>query len=213
MPDLDEGDLLYMPSAFPAVSIGKAQEVLQQTNKLIMTVPEVERTFGKIGRAESATDPEPLTMVETTIQLKPHDQWRPGMTMDKLRQELDRIVQVPGMTNAWVMPIKNRIDMLATGIKTPVGIKVAGPDLEIIQSVGKQIEKILQPVPGTASVFSERVAGGRYVMVEIDRLAASRFNLNIRDVQEIVRTAVGGMNVTESIEGLERYPVNLRYPR
>ncbi len=213
MPDLDEGDLLYMPSAFPAVSIGKAQEILQQTDRLIKTVPEVERVFGKMGRAESATDPAPLTMIETTIQLKPRDQWREGMTMEKLKRELDALVKVPGMSNAWVMPIKNRIDMLATGIKTPVGIKVAGPDLSVIQDIGEQIEKILKPLPGTLSVFSERVVGGRYVIVDIDRTAASRYGLNIADVQEIVRTAVGGMNVTETIEGLERYPVNLRYPR
>jgi len=213
MPDLDEGDLLYMPSAFPAVSIGKAQEILQQTDRLIRTVPEVQRVFGKMGRAESATDPAPLTMVETTIQLKPHDQWREGMTMEKLRRELDTLVKIPGMSNAWVMPIKNRIDMLATGIKTPVGVKVAGPDLAVIQEIGKDIERALTPVRGTVSVFSERVVGGRYVMVDINRTAASRYGLNIADIQEIVRTAVGGMNVTESIEGLERYPVNLRYPR
>ncbi len=213
MPDLDEGDLLYMPSAFPAISIGKGQEILQQTNKLIKTIPEVKRVFGKMGRAESATDPAPLTMIETTIQLKPRDEWRPGMTMDKLKRELDALVKIPGMSNAWVMPIKNRIDMLATGIKTPVGIKVAGPDLKVIQDIGKQIEKALKPVPGTVSVFSERVVGGRYVIVDIDRKAASRYGLNIADVQEIVSTAVGGMNVTETIEGLERYPVNLRYPR
>ena len=213
MPDLDEGDLLYMPSAFPAVSIGKAQQILQQTDKLIKTVPEVQRVFGKIGRAESATDPAPLTMIETTIQLKPHDQWREGMTVDKLKMELDGLVKFPGLTNAWVMPIKNRIDMLATGIKTPVGVKVAGPDLEVIQQVGKQLEKILQKVPGTVSVYSERVAGGRYVTIDINRKAAARFGLNIADVQEVVRTALGGMRVTQSVEGLERYPVNMRYPR
>ncbi len=213
MPDLDEGDLLYMPSAFPAISIGKAQQILQQTDKLIMTVPEVKRVFGKMGRAESATDPAPLTMIETTIQLKPRHQWRAGMTVEKLKRELDRLVKIPGMSNAWVWPIKNRIDMLATGIKTPVGIKVAGPDLARIQDIGEEIERVLAQVPGTVSVFSERVVGGRYVMVETDRTAASRYGLNIADVQEIVRTAVGGMNVTESIEGLERYPVNLRYPR
>jgi len=213
MPDLNEGDLLYMPSTFPAVSIGKAQEIIQQTNKLIATVPEVKRVFGKIGRADSATDPAPLTMIETTIQLKPPSEWRKGMTMEKLRRELDALVKIPGMSNAWVMPIKNRIDMLATGIKTPVGIKVAGPDLKVIQEVGKKIERILTPVPGTVSVFSERVVGGRYVLVDINRTAASRYGLNIADVQQIVSTAVGGMNVTESIEGLERYPVNLRYPR
>ncbi|WP_456379978.1 efflux RND transporter permease subunit [Thiolapillus sp.] len=213
MPDLDEGDLLYMPSTFPAISIGKAQQLLQQTDKLIKTVPEVERVFGKVGRADSATDPAPLTMIETTIQLKPRDQWRPGMTMDKLKKELDSLVQFPGLTNAWVMPIKNRIDMLATGIKTPVGVKVAGPDLEVIQEVGKQLEEVIQQVPGTVSVYSERVAGGRYLTVDIDRQAAARFGLNIADVQEVVRTALGGMRVTQTVEGLERYPVNIRYPR
>jgi Cu(I)/Ag(I) efflux system membrane protein CusA/SilA len=213
MPDLDEGDVLYMPSTFPAVSIGKGQEILQQTDRLIKTLPEVQRVFGKLGRAESATDPAPLTMIETTIQLKPRSQWRPGMTMDKLRRELDTLVKIPGVSNAWVMPIKNRIDMLATGIKTPVGVKVAGPDLAVIEKIGKDIERALSPITGTVSVFSERVVGGRYVMVDIDRSAASRYGLNIADIQEIVATAVGGMNVTESVEGLERYPVNLRYPR
>ena len=213
MPDLDEGDLLYMPSTFPAVSIGKAQQILQQTDRLIKTVPEVARVFGKMGRAESATDPAPLTMVETTIRLKPRDQWRPGMTLEKLKRELDGLVKFPGLTNAWVMPIKNRIDMLATGIKTPVGVKVAGPDLKVIQRVGKQLEEVIKQVPGTVSVYSERVAGGRYVTVDIDRRAAARFGLNIADVQEVVRTALGGMRVTQSVEGLERYPVNLRYPR
>ena len=213
MPDLDEGDLLYMPSAFPAISIGKAQQILQQTDRLIRTVPEVSRVFGKMGRAESATDPAPLTMIETTIQFKPRDQWREGMTMDKLKRELDALVKVPGMSNAWVMPIKNRIDMLATGIKTPVGLKIAGPDLGVIEEIGKEIERVLTPVPGTVSVFSERVVGGRYVVVDINRTAASRFGLNIADVQDVVSTAVGGMNVAETVEGLERYPINLRYPR
>jgi len=213
MPDLDEGDLLYMPSTFPAVSIGKAQEILQQTDKLIMTVPEVSRVFGKIGRAESATDPAPLTMVETTIQLKPHDQWRAGMTIEKLKQELNARVKLPGISNIWVMPIKNRIDMLATGIKTPVGIKVAGPELDEIQAIGKRIEEVIQTVPGTVSAYSERVAGGRYVIIDIDRIAASRFALNIADVQEVVSTALGGMRVAQTVEGLERYPINIRYPR
>jgi len=213
MPDLDEGDLLYMPTTFPAVSIGKATELLQQTDKLIRTVPEVKRVFGKVGRAESATDPAPLTMIETTILLKPREQWREGMTMDKLKRELNALVQFPGLTNAWVMPIKNRIDMLATGIKTPVGIKVAGPDLDTIQQVGQRIEQVLRAVPGTVSVYSERVAGGRYVTVDIDRVAAARFALNIADIHEVVRTALGGMRVGMTVEGLERYPINIRYPR
>jgi Cu(I)/Ag(I) efflux system membrane protein CusA/SilA len=213
MPDLDEGDLLYMPSTFPAVSIGKAQELLQQTDKLISTQPEVKRVFGKIGRAETATDPAPLTMIETTVQLKPRDEWRPGMTIDKLKQELKQRVQLPGIASIWVMPIKNRIDMLATGIKSPVGVKVAGPDLNKIQAIGKRIEEVLTKVPGTVSVYSERVAGGRYVTIDIDRLAAARFALNIADVQEVVRTALGGMRVAQTVEGLERYPINIRYPR
>jgi Cu(I)/Ag(I) efflux system membrane protein CusA/SilA len=213
MPPLDEGDLMYMPTTYPGISIDKAREILQQTDKLIRTLPEVKRVFGKIGRAETATDPAPLTMVETVIQFKPRDQWREGMTADDLRNELDKIVKLPGLTNAWVMPIKTRIDMLATGIKTPVGIKIAGPDLNIIQGIGKDLERILEPVPGTASVYSERVAGGRYVDVDIDRARASRFGLNIDDIQDIIRTAIGGINVTQTVEGLERYPVNLRYPQ
>jgi Cu(I)/Ag(I) efflux system membrane protein CusA/SilA len=213
MPPLDEGDLMYMPTTYPGVSVDKARELLQQTDKMIRAVPEVKRVFGKIGRAETATDPAPLTMIETVIQLKPRDEWRPGMTPEGLRAELDRVVNVPGLTNAWVMPIKTRIDMLATGIKTPVGVKVAGPDLEVIEGIGRQLEAVLAEVPGTASVYSERVAGGRYVDVDIDRQSASRFGLNINDVQDIVRTAVGGMNVTQTVEGLERYPVNLRYPQ
>ncbi len=213
MPDLDEGDLMYMPTTFPAISIGKAQELLQQTDRLIKTVPEVKSVFGKMGRAETATDPAPLTMIETTIQLKPKEEWRPGMTLEKLKQELNERVKLPGVTNAWVMPIKTRIDMLATGIKTPVGIKVAGPDLGEIERIGKRIEEVVKTVPGTASVYSERVAGGRYVVVDIDRVAASRFGLNIADVQDVVSTAVGGMNVAQTVEGLERYPINVRYPR
>jgi Cu(I)/Ag(I) efflux system membrane protein CusA/SilA len=213
MPPLDEGDLMYMPTTYPGVSIDKAREILQQTDKLIRSVPEVKSVFGKIGRAETATDPAPLTMVETVIQFKPREEWRAGMTPDSLRAELDRIVRLPGLTNAWVMPIKTRIDMLATGIKTPVGIKVAGPDLTVIERIGKDLETALADVPGTASVFSERVAGGRYVEVDIDRRRASRYGLNIEDVQDVVRTAVGGMNVTQTVEGLERYPVNVRYPQ
>jgi len=213
MPDLNEGDLMYMPTTFPGISTGKAQELLQQTDKLIRTVPEVKTVFGKIGRAETATDPAPLTMMETVIQLKPQEEWRPGFDIDDIKYELNQRVQLPGLTNAWVWPIKTRIDMLATGIKTPVGIKVAGPDLSVIQKIGKDIESVLKEVPGTASAFSERVAGGRYVTVDILRDQASRYGLNIDDVQDIVRTAIGGMNVTETVEGLERYPVNLRYPQ
>ena len=213
MPDLNEGDLMYMPTTLPGISIGKAQELLQQTDKLIASVPEVAQVFGKIGRAESATDPAPLTMIETVIRLKPESEWRPGMTIDDIRRELDRTVQVPGLTNAWVWPIKTRIDMLATGIKTPVGVKISGPDLEVIEQVGRDVEAVMKELPGTASVYSERVAGGRYVTVDIQREKASRYGLNIDDVQDVVRTAIGGMNLTETVEGAERYPVNLRYPR
>jgi Cu(I)/Ag(I) efflux system membrane protein CusA/SilA len=213
IPSLDEGDLMYMPTAYPGISIGQARQVLQQTNKLIATVPEVKTVFGKVGRAETATDPAPLTMIESFIQFKPKSEWRDGMTSDKIKQELDQLINIPGITNAWVMPIKTRIDMLATGIKTPVGIKVAGPDLKVIQDIGLQLEKILKPVEGTASVYSERVAGGRYVNIDIDRAKASRYGMNIQDVQELISSAVGGMNVTNTIEGLERYPINVRYPQ
>ncbi|PTB85566.1 CusA/CzcA family heavy metal efflux RND transporter [Pseudidiomarina aestuarii] len=213
IPDLDEGDLMYMPTTYPGLSIGKARELLQQTDKLIKTVPEVKTVFGKIGRADTATDPAPLTMIETFIQLKPKDQWRDGMTTEKLKKELDALVKFPGLTNAWVYPIKTRIDMLSTGIKTPVGIKVAGADLNEIQKIGQQLETILDDVDGTASVYSERVAGGRYVKVDIKREQAARYGLNIEDVQQVVATAIGGMNVSETIEGLERYPINLRYPQ
>ena len=213
MPPLDEGDIMYMPTTYPGVSIDKAREMLQHTDKMIMQVPEVKRVFGKIGRAETATDPAPLTMIETVIQLKPREEWRPGLTPEGLRAELDRVVRYTGLTNAWVMPIKTRIDMLATGIKTPVGIKVAGPDLRVIDGIGQDIERVLEDVPGTVSVYSERVAGGRYVDVVIDRERASRFGLNISDVQDVIASAVGGMNVTQTVEGLERYPVNVRYPQ
>ncbi len=213
IPPLDEGDLMYMPTTYPGISIGEARRVLQQTDKLIATVPEVKSVFGKIGRADTATDPAPLTMIETFIQLKPRDQWREGMTTDDLKHELDTLVKLPGITNAWVMPIKTRIDMLSTGIKTPVGIKVAGQDLAQIQKIGQQLESILKDVPGTASVYSERVAGGRYIKVDIDRERAARFGLNIADVQQVVATAVGGMNVAQTVEGLERFPINIRYPQ
>ncbi len=213
MPELDEGDLLYMPTLLPEVSIGKQQEFLQQTDKLIKTVPEVKSVFGKVGRADTATDPAPLSMLETTIQLKPRSEWRPGMTLDKLKQELDSRVKFPGVSNIWVMPIKTRIDMLATGIKSPVGIKIAGPDLKVIEAVGKQIEQVVNKVPGTTSTYAERVSGARYINIEIDRRSAARFGLNIADVQDVVRMAVGGINVSEAIEGRERYPINIRYPR
>ncbi len=213
IPPLDEGDLMYMPTTYPGISIGKARELLQQTDKLIYTIPEVMTVFGKVGRAETATDPAPLTMVETFIQLKPREEWREGVTTESLKKELDALVKLPGVTNAWVMPIKTRIDMLATGIKTPVGIKIAGPELSEIQKIGQQLEVILKDVPGTASVYSERVAGGRYIKVDINREKAARYGLNIADVQQIVATAIGGMNVTQTVEGLERYPVNIRYPQ
>ncbi|TMO56054.1 efflux RND transporter permease subunit [Pseudoalteromonas phenolica] len=213
IPPLDEGDLMYMPTTYPGISIGKARELLQQTDKLIRTIPEVENVFGKVGRAETATDPAPLTMIETFIQLKPKSQWREGVTTERLKKELDALVKLPGVTNAWVMPIKTRIDMLATGIKTPVGIKVAGPDLDVIQDIGQQLETLLPMLEGTASVYSERVAGGRYIKVDINRIKAARYGLNIADVQQVVATAIGGMNVTQTVEGQERYPVNLRYPQ
>ena len=213
IPPLDEGDLMYMPTTYPGISIGKARELLQQTDKLIRTVPEVDTVFGKIGRAETATDPAPLTMIETFVQLKDRNEWRPGVTPESLRAELDGLVNLPGLTNAWVMPIRTRIDMLATGIKTPVGIKIAGSDLARIQDIGQQLESILSSVEGTASVYSERVAGGRYIQIDIDREKASRFGLNIADVQEVIGSAIGGVNVTQTVEGQERYPVNIRYPQ
>ncbi len=211
MPPLDEGDLMYMPTTYPGISIGKARELLQQTDRLIRTLPEVKSVFGKVGRAETATDPAPLSMIETFIQLKDRNEWREGVTPESLRQELDALVNIPGVTNAWVMPIKTRIDMLATGIKTPVGIKIAGPDLAVIQNIGTQLEILLQDLPGTASVYSERVAGGRYLNVDIDRNKAARFGLNIADVQQVISSAIGGMNVAQTVEGRERYPINLRY--
>jgi len=213
IPPLDEGDIMYMPTTYPGISIGKARELLQQTDKLIKTVPEVETVFGKVGRAETATDPAPLTMIETFIHLKPHSEWREGVTTESLKKELDSLVKLPGVTNAWVMPIKTRIDMLATGIKTPVGIKISGPKLKEIQAIGQQLETILKDVIGTASVYSERVAGGRYIKVDIQREKAARYGLNIDDVQQVVSTAIGGMNVTQTVEGAERYPVSIRYPQ
>ena len=213
IPPLDEGDLMYMPTTYAGLSIGKAREILQQTDKLISTLPEVKNVFGKIGRADTATDPAPLTMIETFIQLKPQSEWREGLTIEDLRKELDTLVDIPGLTNAWVMPIKTRIDMLATGIKTPVGIKIAGADLRVIQEIGQNIEKILSDLDGTASVYAERVVGGRYIKVDIEREKAARYGLNIADIQQVIATAIGGVNVTQSVEGLERYPINIRYPQ
>ena len=213
MPPLDEGDLLYMPSALPGLSVGKAAALLQQTDRLIKTVPEVLTVFGKAGRAESATDPAPLEMFETTIQFKPRGEWRAGMTPEKLVEELDRVVKVPGLSNIWVPPIRNRIDMLATGIKSPVGIKVAGTDLNEVDRITAEIQRVVQRVPGVTSAFAERLSGGRYVDVNIDRDRASRYALNIADVQSIVSAAIGGDNIGETVEGLQRFPINLRYPR
>ncbi len=213
MPDLDEGDLMYMPTTYPSISIGKAQQLLQQTDRLIRTVPEVERVFGKMGRAETATDPAPLTMIETVIKLKPRDQWRPGLSMADLKKEFNQLIQFPGLTNAWVMPIKTRIDMLSTGIKTPVGIKIAGADLDVIQQIGAEVEQVLKDIEGTSSAYSERVASGRYIVIDIDRQAAARYALDIAEIQEIVSIAVGGMQVAMTTEGLERYPINIRYPK
>jgi Cu(I)/Ag(I) efflux system membrane protein CusA/SilA len=213
MPPLWEGDMLYMPTTLPGVSVTKAREILQQSDKIIKTFPEVHHVFGKIGRAETATDPAPLSMVETTIMLKPESEWRPGMTPDKLTDELNAAIQIPGVTNAWTMPIKTRIDMLSTGIKTPVGIKVGGPDLKVLEQVGKEIESVVRQVPGTLSVYAERVMGGNYLDFEIDRDEIARYGLTVGDVQDVIQSAIGGMNITTTVEGLERYPVNLRYSR
>ena len=213
LPQMDEGDLLYMPSALPGLSAAKASELLQQTDRLIKTVPEVASVFGKAGRAESATDPAPLEMFETTIQFKPRDQWRPGMTPAKLIAELDRVVNVPGLSNIWVPPIRNRLDMLATGIKSPIGVKVSGTSLADIDKTAQQIEQVARQVPGVSSALAERLGGGRYVDIDIDRLAAASYGLNIADVQSIVSSAIGGENVGETVEGLARYPISVRYPR
>ena len=213
MPPLYEGDLLYMPTTLPGVSVTRARQLLQQTDKIISKFPEVQHVFGKIGRAETATDPAPLSMIETTITLRPEGQWRPGMTPEKLVQELNRAIQFPGLTNAWTMPIKTRIDMLSTGIKTPVGIKVAGPDLDELQRLGQRIEEVVREIPGTQSVYAERVAGGNYLDFDIRRSEAARYGLTVGDVQDVIMAAVGGMNITYAVEGLERYPVNLRYGR
>jgi Cu(I)/Ag(I) efflux system membrane protein CusA/SilA len=213
MPPLNEGDLLYMPTTLPGISITKARELLQQTDRIIKTFPEVKRVFGKVGRAETATDPAPLSMLETTIMLKPKSEWREGMTTEKLIEELDRTINIPGVTNAWTMPIKTRVDMLSTGIKTPVGIKIAGDDLATLEELGMRIEAIVRDIPGTLSVYSERVVGGNYIDYNIDRLKAARYGLTVGDVQDIIQSAIGGMNITTTVEGRERYPVNLRYGR
>ena len=213
MPPLDEGDLLYMPSALPGISAGKVTELLQQTDRMIKTVPEVASVFGKAGRAETATDPAPLEMFETTIQFKPRDQWRAGMTPDRLIQELDAVVNVPGLSNIWVPPVRNRIDMLATGIKSPVGVKVAGMDLREVERLASAVEHAVRAVPGVTSAFAERLTGGRYIDVKVDRDKASRYGLNIADVQSIVSAAIGGDNIGETVEGLQRFPISVRYPR
>ncbi|MGE0774544.1 MAG: efflux RND transporter permease subunit, partial [Sphingomonadaceae bacterium] len=213
LPAMNEGDLLYMPSALPGLSAAKASALLQQTDRMIKSVPEVESVFGKAGRAESATDPAPLEMFETTIRFKPREEWRPGMTPEKLVDELDRVVKVPGLANIWIPPIRNRIDMLATGIKSPIGVKVSGPDLAELDRIAHDVETVAKKTPGVSSALAERLTGGRYVDVTIDRAAAARFSLNIADVQEIVSGAIGGENVGQTVEGLARYPINVRYPR
>jgi Cu(I)/Ag(I) efflux system membrane protein CusA/SilA len=213
MPPLVEGDLLYMPSALPGLSADKASQLLQQTDKILMRFPEVERVFGKMGRAETATDPAGLEMFETTIRFKPQSQWPSGKTQDQLIDEMNAALTIPGLSNLWVQPIRNRIDMLSTGIKSPVGIKIAGPDLKVIEKIGGQVEATLKAVPGTRAAYAERVRGGRYVEVRIDRIRAARFGLSLADVQQVVALAIGGENVGETVEGLQRFPINLRYPR
>jgi Cu(I)/Ag(I) efflux system membrane protein CusA/SilA len=213
LPPLDEGDLLYMPSALPGLSAQKASELLQQTDRMIKTVPEVAHVFGKAGRAESATDPAPLEMFETIIQFKPRDEWRAGMTPEKLVEELDRAVKVPGLANLWVPPIRNRIDMLATGIKSPIGVKIMGNDLDDIDRIAQQVERVAKTVSGVSSALAERLTGGRYVDIDIDRSAAARYGLNIADVQAVIAGLIGGDNIGETVEGRARYPINIRYPR
>jgi len=213
LPPLYEGDILYMPTALPGISPSKAAEILQQTDRLIKTIPEVKRVFGKVGRAETATDPAPLEMIETTVQLKPREEWRPGMTPEKLVEELDALVRLPGLANIWIPPIRNRIDMLATGIKSPLGIKVSGNDLLEIERAASEIERAVKDVPGVTSALAERVTGGRYIDVHIDRQAAARFGLSVADLQSVVAVAIGGENVGETIEGRRRFPINVRYPR
>jgi len=214
MPPLDEGDILYMPTTFPGISITKAKELLQQTDKILKTFPEVLHVFGKVGRAETATDAAPLSMIETTVSLKPKEQWPdPDKTTQQLMSEMDKAIKFPGVANAWTMPIKTRIDMLSTGIKTPIGIKVSGPDLNVLQDISQQIEIAMKTLPETLSAFGDKAVGGYYLDFDINRVAAARYGLTVGDVQDVVQSAIGGMNITETVEGLERYPVNLRYPR
>ena len=213
MPPLDEGDLLYMPTALPGLPASKASELLQISDRIIKTVPEVDTVFGKAGRADTATDPAPLAMFETTIQFIPKNEWRPGMTKEKIVEELDEKLKIPGLANVWVEPIRNRIDMLATGIKTPVGVKISGPDLDTLQRLGTEVEAALKPIDGTASAISDRISGGRYVDIDIDRLAAARYGLSIEDVQMTAALAVGGSRIGEKVDGLARFPINVRFPR
>ncbi|MCJ8607866.1 efflux RND transporter permease subunit, partial [Klebsiella pneumoniae] len=213
LPQINEGDLLYMPSTLPGISAAQAADMLQKTDKLIMTVPEVARVFGKTGKAETATDSAPLEMVETTIQLKPQDQWRPGMTMEKIVEELDKTVRLPGLANLWVPPIRNRIDMLSTGIKSPIGIKVSGTNLADIDAIAGQIEVVARTVPGVTSALAERLVGGRYLNIDIHREKAARYGMTVGDVQLFVSSAIGGAMVGETVEGVERYPINIRYPQ
>ncbi|MCU7857187.1 MAG: efflux RND transporter permease subunit, partial [Candidatus Thiodiazotropha sp. (ex Lucinoma borealis)] len=214
MPPLDEGDILYMPTTYPGISITKAKELLQQTDKIIASFPEVETVYGKVGRAETATDPAPLAMLETTIRLKPRQAWsNPDKTTQDLMKEMDAAIKFPGLANSWTMPIKTRIDMLSTGIKTPIGIKVSGPDLSVLESLSKEIEQVMKKVPDTISAFGDRAVGGYYLDFDIDRKVAARYGLKVGDVQDVIQSAIGGMNVTHTVEGLERYPVNVRYPR
>jgi len=213
MPPLNEGDILYMPTTLPGLSITKARELLQQTDKIIRQFPEVQNVFGKIGRAETATDPAGLDMLETTIMLRPEAEWRPGMTVQKLIDEMDASIQFPGLTNSWTMPIKTRTDMLSTGIKTPVGVKIGGPDLQVLEKIGKEVESVIRTVPGTSSAFAERAVGGNYLDFDINRREAARYGLTVGDVEDVIESAMGGMEVTNTVEGLERYSVNLRYSR
>jgi Cu(I)/Ag(I) efflux system membrane protein CusA/SilA len=213
MPPLWEGDLLYMPTTLPGVSVTKAREILQQTDRIIRTFPEVDHVFGKVGRAETATDPAPLSMIETTVSLKPETAWPAGMTPERLTEEMNKALQFPGVTNAWTMPIKTRIDMLSTGIKTPVGVKLSGPDLAVLQDLGREVEAVIRTMPGTLSVYSERVMGGNYLTFSMKRDEIGRYGLTVGDVQDVIQSAIGGMNITTTVEGLERYPVNLRYSR